>query len=88
MKAFFKNILILFSLCLALAGCYKDLSTEASMTIPDIRIEGVDSTLNIVWGQEIKMTATVTQEGRSEEDFTYLWEIDLYPGNENDRMEI
>lgn len=88
MKAFFKNTLIVFSLCLALAGCYKDLSTEASMTIPDIRIEGVDSTLNIVWGQEIKMTAKVTQEGRSEEDFTYLWEIDLYPGNESDRMEI
>ncbi len=88
MKISVKNTLIALLLCVALVSCYKDLSTEASVSIPEIKIEGVDSTLNIVWGQEIKMTAKVSQEGRGEDDFTYLWEIDLYPGNENERIEL
>ncbi len=88
MKISVKNTLAALILCLALSSCYKDLSSEASITIPEITIEGVDDVLNVVWGQELKLTANVTREGRSEDDFSYLWEIDLYPGSENERMEI
>ena len=69
-------------------SCYKDLSTEASLEIPEISIEGIDNSLTIAFGQTISFTPTVTQEGRTEDDFEYLWEMDITPQAMSGRMEL
>lgn len=87
MKILKKAALILISASV-LQSCYKDLSTEAGETIPEIEITGVNEEMDIVWGQELKITPEIRQEGRSDDDFTFLWEIDLTAGNPNNRIEI
>lgn len=80
---------ISFSLLLLMAvSCYKDLSTEAGTSIPDIEIISDVDVINVAYGHYITMEAKVQEEGRSEQDFSYLWEIDLVHGNVNDRLEI
>lgn len=69
-------------------SCYKDLSTEASLEIPEISIEGIDNSLTIAFGQTISFTPTVIQEGRTEDDFEYLWEMDITPQAMSGRMEL
>lgn len=80
-----KKIMIIFLAVLFCNSCYKDLSTETTTTIPEIVIDGIDKSLEVVFGQNISMTAKVTQEGRSEEDFDYLWEMDILPQNAGNR---
>ena len=87
MKTIKKVAFILISASV-LSSCYKDLSTEAGETIPEIEITGVNEEMDIVWGQELKITPEVRQEGRSDDDFTFLWEIDLTAGNPSNRIEI
>ncbi|MGN1216047.1 MAG: PKD-like family lipoprotein, partial [Candidatus Cryptobacteroides sp.] len=69
-------------------SCYKDLSTDASLEISPIQIEGIANSMTIAFGQTLSFTPTVTQEGRTEEDFDYLWEMDLTPQSMTGRMEI
>jgi len=69
-------------------ACYKDLSTEATWTIGDISIEGVDESITVVYGDNISISPSVFQEGNEEADFSYLWEMDLVPNNEDSRIEL
>lgn len=69
-------------------SCYKDLSTEATLEISPINIEGIANSMAIAFGQTLSFTPTVTLEGRTEEDFDYLWEMDLTPQSMTGRMEI
>ena len=71
-------------------SCYKDLSTEAEVELPDIIItsDDDDGVLNVSYGEEFVFEPQVFQEGSTDGDFTYLWEIDLIPGNLKDRIQI
>lgn len=77
---------------LALASsCYKDLSTEATERIPDIviSIDGVTSdTLTYAYGETIAFDPTVSQEGYSDDVFSYSWTIDLTANTSRSRVEI
>ena len=86
-----KRLKYIFWIVLAssVMSCYKDLSTDATFEIPDIRMETtVADTLNISFGDSIRIHPSVSQEGRSESDFDYLWEMDLNAGYSNDRVEL
>lgn len=73
----------------ALCSCYKDLSTEATTELPDIVISTESDVLNIAYGHELIVEPEVFQEGRSDEDFEYYWEIDLTSSGRNvDRIDI
>ncbi len=64
----------------SLVSCYADLSTEATFEIPEIYVtspEYPDEIINIAYGQTLDISVVVTQEGRTEEDFSYFWEVDL-----------
>lgn len=82
-----RYITILFAALLA-CSCYKDLSTEATTSIPEIVISSEEDVINVAYGHDIELTPDVAQEGRSESDFEYLWEMDLTVGKLADRIEI
>ena len=87
-----RRFLILFLSATALLGltvsCYKDYSTEADHEIPDIVITGVDSVMHVVYGDEIRIEAQVSQEGRTLDDFLLEWSIDLSANRLSDRIEM
>ncbi len=89
MKRRFLIYLILPALATGLlTSCYQDLSTEATIEIPELVIEGVPETMNVLYGEELVINPVIKQEGRSAEDFEYLWTIDLVPDNYNQRLEL
>lgn len=73
---------------LVLTSCYRDLSTEATTIIPDIIITGVPETLDVVYGDEISITAKAYMGEKSGDDLNYLWEIDLSANSPKDRVTI
>lgn len=73
---------------LVCTGCYKDLSTEATQHFPDIVIEGDGGTLNAVYGSVLSIEPSISQEGYTEEDFGYLWEVDLTAQKAKGRIEL
>lgn len=83
----YRTIIFLF-LSLLLSSCYKDLSTDATKSIPDIFVTGPDEEINITFGDELNMEVRVSQMGSSSKDFTYLWEMDLIAGSIDDRIEL
>lgn len=83
-----KHILWLSFAALALSSCYEDLSTEAAFKIPEINIFSENDILNVAYGHELVVDPVVEQEGRSEDDFEYLWEMDLTLGSKDNRIEL
>jgi len=81
-----KNIIYLAFALFALSSCYKDLSTEASSNISDIVIESESDIINVSYGHEITLRPTVSREGCTEDDFEYLWEMDLVCGSKSSRL--
>ena len=81
---------IIMAAALALtASCYEDLSTEADNPIPDIDFSSeVKDTVLISFGDSLVIRNLVTQDGRSDSDFEYLWEMDLQAGKSSDRVEV
>lgn len=69
-------------------SCFADLSTEADHEIPDIVIEGLPSTMYVLYGQEIHLEVTVSQEGRTASDLDVQWSIDLEPQKLKDRIDL
>lgn len=88
MKRHIINIIPAFFILVIAASCYKDLSTPASISIPEIEIINDLEVINVAYGHYITMEAQVQEEGRTEDDFSYLWEIDLVHGSVKDRLEI
>ena len=74
-----KKLIIIINIVLlsSLTSCYKDLSTEATMTIPNIEIGNTDSVINISYNDVLRIDPMVSQEGRGPEDFSYFWQITL-----------
>ncbi|MBQ9462245.1 MAG: hypothetical protein IJU68_01130 [Bacteroidales bacterium] len=83
-----KRIAILIIPLVALLSCYKDLSTEAYRTLPGIEISGVPDTLETLYGEDIRLRATVTLDGKEYDRFLYEWAIDFKPGRTSDRMSL
>ena len=75
-------------LLLALASCYKDYSTEATIVIPDIVVTGMPETLDVVYGEQIDISVNAYMGEKKGDDFTYLWEIDLSANKSKDRVEL
>lgn len=69
-------------------ACYEDLSTEATTSIPSIVISTDTDVINVAYGHEFTLDPEVSMEGRSESDFSYLWEIDLIAGRAENRIEL
>lgn len=82
-----KFIILLASLGL-MAGCYKDLSTEATFTLPDIVVTGLEPSIDVVYGQEITVAVKAYMGEKTTSDFEYLWEIDLRANKPEDRVEL
>ena len=80
-------ILLSFGLGL-LSGCYKDLSTEATLMLPDIVVTGLEPSLDVVYGQEISVSVKAYMGTKTTPDFEYLWEIDLHANKPDDRVEL
>lgn len=88
MNKFIKHLTLTILTGLVTVSCYKDESTEASFTIPEIKLTGLDDRIEVVYGQELSLKAEVSQEGRTADDFTYLWEIDFQTDNPDNRLEL
>lgn len=73
---------------MVLSSCYKDLSTEATVTFPDIVIENSGEPINIGYGETLVMDPKVRQEGYGTGELTYHWEFDFRPNNKNDRLDL
>ena len=88
MKRLLTYLSILFAGLLS-AACYKDLSTPATTTLPDIVISGLDQeSYYVLYGHTLSLKAKVWEDGRDDSDFTYRWEMDLRPRSGTDRMLI
>lgn len=82
------RFIFLLLLSASFGSCCKDLSTEAARPFPDIVIEGDGETLNAVYGSVLSIEPDIRQEGYTEEDFSYLWEVDLIAQKAANRIEI
>ena len=83
-----KKIYIIFSILFFVTGCYKDLSTGIIDPIPDIVFGNEESIYVISYGDVLYIDPQISQEGRNQEDLSYLWEIDLTPDSRMNRLEI
>ena len=70
------------------SSCYKDQSTVATETIPDIVFGDEQDVISISFGETLVIDPKVSQEGRGPEDFSYLWEMTLQPNNSNHLIEV
>ena len=71
-------MLVILSVCAL--SCYKDLSKERETVIPDIVITGIEPVIHVSYGQTVQIDAHVSQIGRTDDDFDYLWEMDRVAG--------
>lgn len=86
-----KKVIYIFAVLVLAVSCYKDLSTQATTVIPDILIsvDGVTSdTLTFAYGETIAFDPVVSQEGYSDDVFSYSWTIDLSANDNKSRVEI
>ena len=83
-----KSILLLAGLLLMAASCFKDQSTEATLSLPDIVVTGLEPTLDVVYGQEVSVSVKAYMGTKTTPDFEYLWEIDLHANKPKDRIEL
>ncbi len=88
MNKFIKHLTLTILTGAVAVSCYKDQSTEATFSIPEIKVTGLDDRIEVVYGQELSLKAEVSQEGRTADDFTYLWEIDFQTDSPNNRLEL
>ena len=82
------SILLLAGLQLLLGSCYQDLSTEATLLLPDIVVTGLEPSLDVVYGQELSVSVKAYMGAKTTPDFEYLWEIDLHANDPDDRVEL
>ena len=80
--------MILALAALGAVSCYEDLSTEATIELPEIEIITESNILNVAYGHDLVLDPDVVEEGRSIEDFDFLWEIDLTAGSKSNRLEL
>lgn len=83
-----KRFAILIVSLAMLFSCYKDLSTAAYRELPVIEISGVPDTLETMFGEDIRLHAVATLDGKEYDGFEYEWVIDFKPGVNKDRMSI
>lgn len=76
------------AVALMLSSCYEDLSTVADKSYPDIVVASEGDILNVSYGDEFSFCPEVTQEGYTNDDFEFLWEIDMQPNRFSDRIEL
>lgn len=82
------SIISAIAACVMLGSCYKDQSTEATQSFPDIVIENSGEPINIGYGQTLEMEPKVRQEGYGTSELTYHWEMDLRPNKTNNRLDL
>ncbi|GEM_PF-1031854 len=85
-----KKLVYIFAVLLLTAACYQDKSTVATFEYPDILIKTsvTADTLFCFYGETVSFSAEATQEGVSEEQLEYFWEMDMRPGSSKDRLEL
>ncbi len=66
---------------LSVMSCYKDLSTEATVTLPEIAINSEYDVINISYGEELVLEPNVTVGGAASDNLEYQWLIALKPQN-------
>ena len=81
--------IVLFALALVFAvSCYKDLSTEASITLSDIEITSELERLDVYYGETLKFTPEVKIKGRKSSDIEYKWEMTIRPQDDNFEIDL
>ena len=80
-----KRKLLYLALCvnflLGMTGCYEDLSTEATHTIPEIVIDttGIDATFTLKRFERLQINPKVSKEGTDPSEFSYKWMLSMKP---------
>lgn len=80
-----KNIIIGAFLTVALSSCYEDKSSFPVNTIDDVvlNIEDADKTIRTGYLEQLDIVPELTKGGKAigDEGFSYLWEINILPRN-------
>lgn len=69
-------------------SCYKDLSTEATESLPDIVITSDMERLDVYYGETLKFTPEVKVKGRKASDIEYKWEMTIRPQGDDFEIEL
>lgn len=69
-------------------SCYKDLSTEATISLPDIEITSEEERLDIFYGETITFTPEVKIKGRKQSSIEYKWEMTITPQDDEFLLEL
>ena len=81
--------LLLSGLFVALTlSCYKDLSTEATQSLPDIEITSEFERLDVFYGETLTFTPEVRIKGRKASSIEYKWDMTLRPNDDEYALEI
>ncbi len=79
-------VILLLAAALLLNGCFADQSTSATLTVPDIVVEGLAPEMQVLFGQNLTLEASASVTGEPDRALTYLWEMDLTPGKDDNRL--
>lgn len=74
------SVISALALLPVLASCYKDQSTVRGEVFPEITITGIEKAIFVQYGEDVTIDAHVSQIGRTDDDFEYLWEVDAIAG--------
>lgn len=69
-------------------SCYKDLSTEATQSLPDIEITSELERLDVFYGETLTFTPEVKIKGRKQSDIEYKWEMTITPLDDDFVLEL
>ena len=88
MKHVYTRFALPVLICAFTVSCYKDLSTEATKTLPEIEITSEYENLEIYYGETFTFTPEVRIKGRKQSDIEYKWEMTIRPLTEKFDLEL
>ena len=88
MKHVYTRFALPVLICAFTVSCYKDLSTEATKTLPEIEITSEYESLEIYYGETFTFTPEVRIKGRKQSDIEYKWEMTIRPLTEKFDLEL
>jgi hypothetical protein len=88
MKHVYTRFALPVLICAFAVSCYKDLSTEATMTLPEIEITSEYESLDVYYGETFTFTPEVRIKGRKQSDIEYKWDMTIKPLAETFDLEL
>ena len=79
---------LFFAVLIFVASCYKDLSTEATVEIPDIEIISDSERVEMYYGETFRFNPQVKMKGRNSKDFVFKWDMTVSPRGSKFDLEL